>query len=71
MSNSALAAVCVWSGLQQHLLFESHNLADSIQAYVEKLKACQSKEYALAAQEDRSPGQFWLEIEPPKVVQNS
>lgn len=68
MSNSALAAVCVWSGLQQHLLFESHHLADSIQVYADKLKASQNKEYAVAAQENRSPGQFWLEIEPPKVA---
>ena len=70
VSNSALAAVCVWSGLQQHLLFESHHLADSIQAYADKLKASQNKEYALATQEHRSPGQFWLEIEPPKVAES-
>ena len=70
VSNSALAAVCVWSGLQEHLLFESYILAGSIQAYADELKAKQVKEYELAEKEDRSPGQYWLEIEPPKVNQH-
>ena len=67
VSNSALAAVCVWSGLQEHLLFESYILAGSIQAYANQLKGKQAKEYELAEKEDRPPGQYWLEIEPPKV----
>jgi endoribonuclease Dicer len=67
VSNSALAAVCVWSGLQEHLLFESYILAGSIQAYADELKVKQAKEYDHAEQEDRPPGQYWLEIEPPKV----
>ena len=67
VSNSALAAVCVWSGLQEHLLFESYILASSIQAYADALKVKQANEYELADKEDRQPGQYWLEIEPPKV----
>lgn len=67
MSNSTLAAVCVWSGLQEHLLFESYILAGSIQAYADELKLKQTKEYELAEKENRAPGQYWLEIEPPKV----
>ncbi|KDR83836.1 hypothetical protein GALMADRAFT_150895 [Galerina marginata CBS 339.88] len=68
VSNSALAAVCVWSGLQEHLLFESAQLAASIQGYTNELKEKQEKEYALAEQEGRSPGQYWLDIEPPKAL---
>lgn len=71
VSNSALAAVCVWSGLQEHLLFESFVLAGSIQAYADDLKVKQSKEYDLAAKEGRPPGQYWLETEPPKVSKYS
>ncbi|PPQ92348.1 LOW QUALITY PROTEIN: hypothetical protein CVT25_008698 [Psilocybe cyanescens] len=68
VSNSALAAVCVWSGLQEHLLFESPNLAASIEAYINELKERQEKEYTLAEQEGRTPGQYWLDIEPPKAL---
>jgi endoribonuclease Dicer len=67
VSNSALAAVCVWSGLQEHLLLESYNLASSIQVYTDRLKVKQAAEYETAAREGRSPGQYWLEIEPPKA----
>jgi endoribonuclease Dicer len=68
VSNSALAAVCVWSGLQEHLLFESYALANNMQLYVDELKMKQAQEYELATREGRSPGQYWLEIEPPKVI---
>jgi endoribonuclease Dicer len=71
VSNSALAAVCVWSGLQEHLLFESYILAGSIQTYADELKTRQAKEYELAEKEDRPPGQYWLEVEPPKVRSHS
>lgn len=69
VSNSALAAVCVWSGLQEHILFESFVLEDGIKSYVNELKIKQTKEHELAAKEDRPPGQYWLELEPPKVIQ--
>ena len=67
VSNSALAAVCVWSGLHEFLLFESSQLSTSIQGYAIELKDRQEKEYVLAEQEGRSAGQYWLDIEPPKV----
>jgi len=67
VSNSALAAVCVWSGLQEYLLFESSQLSSSIQNYANELKERQEKEYELAMEEGRSPGQYWLDMEPPKV----
>ncbi|KAF7966789.1 hypothetical protein HWV62_36991 [Athelia sp. TMB] len=68
VSNSALAAVCVQSGLQEHLLFDSYILASSIQTYTDELAAKQAAEYALAEKEDRQPGQYWLDLEPPKPL---
>jgi endoribonuclease Dicer len=70
VSNSALAAVSVSSGLHEYLLFESSQLEYGIRSYVTELKAKKDKEYELAKQEGRSPGQYWLEIEPP-MVRNS
>lgn len=67
VSNSALAAVCVWSGLHQYLLFESPYLENSIRSYASELEVRQQNEYAEAKIEGRPPGQYWLDIEPPKV----
>jgi endoribonuclease Dicer len=67
VSNSALAAVCVSSRLREHLHFESYQLAGSIEVYANELKTRQQKEYLAAEGEGRSPGQYWLGIEPPKV----
>ena len=67
VSNSALAAVSVWSGLHEYLLFESSPLEYGIRSYVNELKVKKEKEYELAIQEGRSPGQYWLDLEPPKV----
>lgn len=67
VSNAALAAACVWSGLHEHLIHESYTLTKSIREYVMSLQASQEKEYKAAAFENRPPGQFWLGLEPPKV----
>jgi endoribonuclease Dicer len=67
VANSTLAAVSVWSGLHEHLLFESYTLATNMQTYADQLKLKQAQEYELADKEGRLPGQYWLEIEPPKV----
>jgi endoribonuclease Dicer len=67
VSNSTLAALCIWSGLQEHLMFESYHLGNSIQAYADQLKAKQAEEHELATRDNRAPGQYWLEIDPPKV----
>jgi len=67
VSNSALAAVCVWSGLHEYLLFESSDLASNIRDYVDQLNERKAKEYISAEEEERSPGQYWLDVEPPKV----
>lgn len=67
VSNSALAAACVLSGLQKHLLFDSPHLASTIRTYCRDLKTKQIYTYENAAKEERNPGQFWLEVETPKV----
>ncbi|KAK0473131.1 hypothetical protein EDD18DRAFT_1197346 [Armillaria luteobubalina] len=68
VSNRALAALCVCSGLHQHLLFQSAELALSISRYEKELKRKQSEEYTAAQQEGRAPGQFWFDIDPPKPL---
>lgn len=67
VSNSTLAAVCVWSGLHEHLHYDSPELSAGIQAYINDLKERQDDEYKAAEQEGRDPGQYWQDIEPPKV----
>ena len=68
VSNAALAAICVWSGLHEHLLFESVTLEENIQAYAYELSEKQAAEYEQAEREGRQPGQYWIEIEPPKAL---
>ena len=67
VSNVTLAAVCVWSGLHEHLLFESGALEENILAYADQLKVQQKRAYEQASRENRPPGQYWVEVEPPKV----
>ena len=67
VSNVTLAAVCVSAGLHKHLHYESAALAASIRAYATELVNRQRTEIEQAAQEHRSPGQYWTEVEPPKV----
>ncbi|KAF4602175.1 hypothetical protein EYR40_005379 [Pleurotus pulmonarius] len=68
VSNSALAAVCVWSGLHKHILLESHNLSTTIETYVNELGALEATEREAAHSEGRPLGQYWLELEPPKAL---
>ncbi|KAJ3811921.1 hypothetical protein F5876DRAFT_88014 [Lentinula aff. lateritia] len=68
VSNAALAAVCVTSGLHQHLLFESDKLAHDIREYEYLLRRAQTEEYTSAEKEGRPAGQFWHNIESPKVL---
>lgn len=58
VSNSALAALAISSGLHEHLLYDSYILAGSIQTYKDELDAKKTAEYALAEKEGRSPGQY-------------
>lgn len=67
VSNSALAAVCVRTGLHAYLLYESYALGNSIQSYAEQLETRRQEEHQKAVRDGRPPGQYWLDMEPPKV----
>ncbi|KAL0070846.1 Dicer-like protein 1 [Marasmius tenuissimus] len=68
VSNSALAAVSVRSGLYRHLQFQASHLSNSIHTYVTTLKQKETEEYSAALREGRSPGQYWHDLEPPKPL---
>ncbi|KAH9947264.1 hypothetical protein B0H21DRAFT_345297 [Amylocystis lapponica] len=68
VSNHALAALCVHIGLHKHVQHVSSDLAASIRIYAEGIKARRKQEHKLAEQEKRQPCQYWLDIEPPKVL---
>ncbi|KAL0570758.1 Dicer-like protein 1 [Marasmius crinis-equi] len=68
VSNSALAAVSVQSGLYRYLRFQTSHLAKTIQTYVDVLKLKESEEYSAAARDGRPPGQYWHDVEPPKPL---
>jgi endoribonuclease Dicer len=42
-------------------------MGNSIQSYAEQLEARHQEEYQRAARDGRPPGQYWLDLEPPKV----
>ncbi|KAF8211200.1 hypothetical protein K438DRAFT_1568952 [Mycena galopus ATCC 62051] len=67
VSNSALGAICVSAGLHNHLLLATR-LTGSVTDYIIKLKIKQTEEYESARLENRSPGQYWQEVDPPKVL---
>ncbi|KIJ20171.1 hypothetical protein PAXINDRAFT_126718 [Paxillus involutus ATCC 200175] len=68
VSNSALAAVCVSCGLHRYLHFDSYTLATVFETYSRQLELKQKQETEAAAREGRSPGQYWLDVEPPKAL---
>lgn len=67
VTNFALAAICVETGLYKHMIFESSTLGEEIEEYAVQIQRAQALEYKIADNEDRPPGQYWVDIEPPKV----
>jgi endoribonuclease Dicer len=67
VSNSVLAAISVHYGLHKFLMIESESVKKAIDKYVPELGESQHEEYALAEKEHRRPGQYWLDVDPPKV----
>ena len=70
VTNTALATICIESGLYKHIIHTSTTLASSIEVYKEHLDRARALEYQLADTEGRMPGQYWVDIEPPKVTSN-
>ncbi|CCM05650.1 uncharacterized protein FIBRA_07880 [Fibroporia radiculosa] len=68
VSNHALAAFCVHSGLHIHLRHAAPEVGTAVQVYVRKLGEVREKEYRLAQSERRLPGQYWLALDPPKTL---
>lgn len=67
VSNSVLAALSVDVGLHKFLRIESDNVNKAIDGYVPQLLEKQKAEYEEAEREGRPYGQYWLDVEPPKV----
>ncbi|THV08645.1 ribonuclease III [Dendrothele bispora CBS 962.96] len=68
VSNSALAAISVHIGLHKHLIVGSPHVAAEVREYETLLQQKRQEEYRLAEKERRSPGQYWLDLEPPKAL---
>lgn len=67
VSNSVLAAVSVEAGLHRYLRIESDHVKRVTDIYIPELVEKQRAEYQEAEDEGRPYGQYWLEVEPPKV----
>ncbi|OJA16985.1 hypothetical protein AZE42_00577 [Rhizopogon vesiculosus] len=68
VSNSALATVCVRTGLHEYPLYESYTMGNNIRSYAEQLEARRQEESQRAVREGRPLGQYWLDLEPPKIL---
>ena len=68
VTNTALATICVETELYKYIIHDSQTLQTSIDEYVRELKKARNMEYQLAESEGRMPGQYWVDVEPPKVV---
>lgn len=49
-------------------MIESDVVKASINEYIPEVEEKQRAEYAAAEEEGRIPGQYWLDVEPPKVT---
>ncbi len=67
VNNIALGALCIECGLDAFIIHDSSSLQKSINAYRTDARKAQKLEYDLAEAEGRMPGQYWVDLEPPKV----
>ncbi|KAF8322084.1 hypothetical protein DL93DRAFT_2051002 [Clavulina sp. PMI_390] len=68
VTNLVLAALCVEIGLYKYMIFENDALGKEIEDYVAQIQRAQALEYKIADNEGRLPGQYWVDIEPPKPL---
>lgn len=66
VSNSTLAAVCVWSGLHR-FIHAAQQLVQTIQIYEKALHAQQTAMLAGACNGSGTTVQYWKDLEAPKV----
>lgn len=68
VSNQTLGALCILTGLHEGVQHaQSVEFQKAIAGYTKRLGWLKEQEYKCAVAENRLPGQFWLEAEPPKV----
>jgi hypothetical protein len=67
VSNSVLAAFCFEMGLYTCLDYDNRTLSQNFTEYVAKLTKARAIEEGEAAREGRPMGQYWSNIEEPKV----
>ncbi|KXN83705.1 Dicer-like protein 1 [Leucoagaricus sp. SymC.cos] len=67
VSNSTLAAVCVWSGLHR-FIHTTQQLGQTIQNYEKALRSQQAAVFSGAHSEGSSLVQYWKDLEAPKAL---
>ncbi|KAG8990236.1 hypothetical protein FRB93_003281 [Tulasnella sp. JGI-2019a] len=68
VSTEVLAALCVDSGIADHFVYRSTDLAGKLTKYTKTLGLARSHEYLAASNEDRLPRRYWKGIKPPKEL---
>ncbi|KZT58796.1 ribonuclease III [Calocera cornea HHB12733] len=68
VSNAALAAAGVELGLHKYIMHDSSHLTPIISAYAEEVTNLKDEDLAAAQMEGRAPGEYWVDLEPPKVL---
>jgi len=67
INNHTTASFCVHLGLQDFAVFDNPLMQRAIAEYVPRIRRAKVKEEELAKSEGREPGQYWAEIDSPKV----
>ncbi|KAL7411089.1 hypothetical protein BDY24DRAFT_397668 [Mrakia frigida] len=68
INNHTAASFCVHLGLNEFAVFDNTLVQRAITEYVPRIKRAKEKEEELAKSEGRDPGQYWAEIDPPKLL---
>jgi len=70
VSNSTLAAICVWSGLHR-FIYSTQQIGQTIRNYERALLAQQTAVLSRVHKESRSMVQCWKDLDAPKVCRIS
>ncbi|KAF7313697.1 hypothetical protein HMN09_00526500 [Mycena chlorophos] len=68
VSNRTLAAICIETGLYEHVML-APALYSSVRLYAQALEKARSDEFGSVA-EGRPTGQYWQEIDAPKAIES-
>jgi endoribonuclease Dicer len=67
-ANTTLAAICIESGLYRHMHAGPPTTTSAVAGYAARLDVARRQEQARLAQEGQRPGQFWVNLDEPKVL---